>query len=395
MLDFEIQKQQARQSMACRTPDRIFSLDFGISFFPILAALLILVLVASCGRTPDLIGVDNPKFPTSSISGASRQKIFIMTTREASEVVDVFYNDERAPNVGLASVVVSIPPNHLPGQLEAPRRLPPDPSKEFAVVDPVVYEADSAFVKDINRELLKRAPADRTIMFFVHGYNNTTSEAVLRMAQFVEDTNFNGIPILFTWASGAKPAKYVYDLNSALVAREQLKPTFEIVARTNARTVDIFAHSMGSLLVMEGIVQADLSGRFNRSGRLGSVVLASPDIDIDLFRSQLRQIETDFSRIFVLVAKDDRILKISRTLSGGVERVGSSDVAQLSDLGVVVIDLSQIDDSAAGSHTKFAGSPELVQVIGRGLKARQLNPDVPAGSLGGMLAGVPIKIVAD
>ncbi|WP_170482471.1 alpha/beta hydrolase [Ruegeria arenilitoris] len=381
--------------MARRKPTKLFQINFGVRTYPILTALMIFVLVASCGRTPDLIGVDNPKLPTATIADASRQKIFIMTTREASDVVDVFYNDERAPEVGLASVVVSIPPIHVPGQLEAPKRLPPDPRKEFAVIDPVVYETDSAFVKDINRELSKRAPVDRTIMFFVHGYNNTTSEAVLRMAQFVEDTNFNGIPILFTWASGAKPAKYVYDLNSALVAREKLKPTFEIVARTNARTVDIFAHSMGSLLVMEGIVQADLSGRFNRTGRLGSVVLASPDIDIDLFRSQLRQIETDFSRIFVLVAKDDRILRISRTLSGGVERVGSSDLAQLKDLGVVVIDLSQVDDSAAGSHTKFAGSPELVQLIGRGLKARQLNPDVPAGSLGGMLAGVPIRIIAD
>jgi len=34
---------------------------------------------------------------------------------------------------------------------------------------------------------------------------------------------------------------------------------------------------------------------------------------------------------------------------------------------VTVIDLTEIDDSSSGSHSKFAGSPEVVQLLGNGL----------------------------
>lgn len=361
----------------------------------LLIGVMLTILVVACTRTPNLVGVTNPEIPTESVVGATTQKIFIMTTRQASEVTNVFYDHRRTPDLGLASVVVSIPPNHMPGELEAPRRLPPNPQKEFAVVEPAVYAKDSAFIAEVNRELAKRAPKDRTILFYVHGYNNTTTEAVLRMAQFVEDTQFNGVPILFTWASGAAAAKYVYDLNSALVARGQLKPTFDIVARTNAKSVEVFAHSMGALLVMEGIVQADLAGRFDRSGRLGAVILAAPDIDVDLFDAQLAQIETDISKLYVLVSRDDAVLKVSRALSGGVARVGSADAEHLAQLGVVVIDLSEVGDSAAGSHTKFAGSPEVVRLIGQGLNRRHLNPDIEARPLRDLVSGLPIRIVSN
>ena len=49
-------------------------------------------------------------------------------------------------------------------------------------------------------------------------------------------------------------------------------------------------------------------------------------------------------------------------------RVGAADAQTLDSLGVSVIDLSEIEDSASGSHSKFAGSPEIVQLIGNGLK---------------------------
>jgi esterase/lipase superfamily enzyme len=115
--------------------------------------------MTGCSRAPDLVGIDNPETPAETVEGISRQRIFITTTREASEVVGAFFSGERAPELGLASVDVTIPPNHVTGQLERPQRLPPDPTKEFAVVDPVVYSNDASFVAEINRELAKRPPA--------------------------------------------------------------------------------------------------------------------------------------------------------------------------------------------------------------------------------------------
>lgn len=369
----------------------------GGRFFGLILINAVLPLVLSgCGRAPDLIGVDNVNVPVDSVVQASRQKIFIATTRQASDVTNVFFADRRAPELGLASVVVSIPPTHEPGRLERPKRLPPDPRTEFAVIDPVVYAQDQAFINALNQELASRSAKNRTILFFVHGYNNTFSDSVLRLAQFIEDSAFDGVPVLFSWASGAKPLKYVYDLNSALIARPYVKKATDILIRTRTKGLDVFAHSMGSLLTMEAILQADLEGRFDRTGRLNSIILASPDIDIDLFRAQLSQIKTEFKGTkVVFVSQDDAALDLSRTISGGIERVGNSNAEELAKLGIVVIDLTKIEDSTSGSHSKFAGSPEVVQLIGRGLNSSENFGQAEQAGLDDLLVGVPIRIVYD
>jgi esterase/lipase superfamily enzyme len=364
--------------------------------FPTLGVLLALSvgLLAGCGRPPELVGIDNPATPAESVEGVSRHRIFITTTREASEVVGAFFSGERAPELGLASVDVTVPPTHVTGQLERPQRLPPDPLTEFAVVDPVVYRDDASFVTEVNRELARRPAGDRKILLFVHGYNNTTSDAILRLGQFVEDTGFNGVPVLFTWASAARAPRYVYDLNSALVARGKVAEMAAILSKTRATSVDVFAHSMGSFLTMEGLVDAQQEGRLNDRNVIDSVMLASPDIDIDLFRTQLAQLPKPvIERMFLLVSKDDAALRFSRRIAGGVPRVGAANTEELEGLGLTVIDLSEIEDSSSGSHSKFAGSPEVVRLIGTGLNANQRFGESQTPVLGKLLGDLPITIL--
>jgi esterase/lipase superfamily enzyme len=350
--------------------------------------------LAGCARPPDLIGVDNPAIPAESVAEASRHRIFIISTRQASEVAGALYSAERAPELGLASVDVTVPPGHVIGQLERPTRLPPDPRTEFAVVDPVIYRTDAALVSAIDHELATRPVGQRQLLLFVHGYNNTASDALLRLAQFVEDTRFQGVPVLFTWASAASAPRYVYDLNSALVARVKLKEMTDIMVGTQAENVEVFAHSMGSLLVMEGLVDAQQAGYLGRRATIDHIVLASPDIDIDLFRTQIGLLPPSIrERMYLFVSNDDSALRVSRVIAGGVPRVGAADTAELEQLGVTVIDLSDIDDSGSGSHSKFAGSPEVVQLIGAGLNSVGRFQRTPG--LDELLAGVPIRILGN
>jgi esterase/lipase superfamily enzyme len=291
---------------------------------------LVAALLAGCTRPPDLIGIDNPETPVESVADLTRHRIFIATTREASEVTGAFFSGERAPEVGLASVVVTIPPTHVVTQLERPTRLPPDPRTEFTVVDPVVYSADTAFISEVRRDLATWPLGQRRILFFIHGYNNTASDAVLRMAQFVEDTGFEGVPVLLTWASAANVSRYVYDLNSALVARSKLKEITDILERTGAESVDIFAHSMGAFLTMEGLVAGAQAGRLERrASRINHIVLASPDIDLDLFRTQLVQLPPSIrEKMYLLVSENDGALRASRLIAGGVPRLGAADAEE-------------------------------------------------------------------
>ena len=67
--------------------------------------------------------------------------------------------------------------------------------------------------------LAEKPESDREVLVFVHGYNTNFSEAVLRVTQFVNDTGFKGVPILFSWASRGNTMDYVYDINSVLQAR--------------------------------------------------------------------------------------------------------------------------------------------------------------------------------
>ncbi len=368
--------------------DRLRTLSLGL-------ALLALAL-AGCGRPPDLIGIDNPEIPALSVAEIGRHRIFIVSTRESSEVAGAFYSGERAPEIGLASVDVTVPPTHVVGQLERPQRLPPDPRTEFTVVDPVVYRSPASFVSEIDAELAARPPDEQKLLVFFHGFNNTASDAILRLAQFVEDTGYQGVPVLFTWASAARVPRYVYDLNSALVARVQLKNMASVLGQTRARNVDFFAHSMGAFLAMEGLVDAQQSGTLGSRGVINHIVLASPDIDIDLFRTQIAQLPPAIiEKMYLLVSADDGALRMSRRIAGGVPRVGASDTAELESLGLTVIDLSKIADSNSGSHSKFAGSPEVVRLIGAGLNSAGRFGEGGTPGLDQVLAGVPIRILGN
>ncbi len=363
-------------------------------FIRVLLCLCFTSLISACSRPPELVGIENPEIDAVAQIGVKKQKIFIATTRKATNVTGVFYSGERAPEIGLASVDVTIPPTHEIGKLERPKKLPPDPNTEFSIVDPIVYSSDAAFVSAINRELNSRPPSQRTILFFVHGYNNTTTDSLLRLAQFVEDSEFDGVPVLMSWASAAKTTGYVYDLNSALVARQKLPEIAGILQKTNARSVDVVAHSMGSLLTMEGIVNSVQTGRARGITRVDNIMLASPDIDIDLFRSQMEIIPQSITeRIFILTSEDDGALKTSRRVAGGIPRVGASDAQELEEeFGVLVIDLSEIENSDSGSHSKFTGSPEVVQLIGLGLNSASRFGTSAAPPIERILANSPIRV---
>lgn len=363
-----------------------------------LVTMLFVMVLVGCARAPQIIGISNPEIPFTSVAELTKHRIFMMSTRGASDVMGAFYSAERAPELGLSSVDATVPPTHVTGMLERPKRLPPDPRTEFTVINPAVYVNDTSFVRAIDRELAKLPSKDRKLLLFVHGYNNTASDAVLRLSQFVEDTGFKGVPVLLTWASAAKSSRYVYDLNSALVARPQIKNVAALLNKTKAKSVDLFAHSMGTFLIMEGLVSQQAAGNLNDAKAIDQIVLASPDIDIDLFRTQISALPPEIiKKMYLLISEDDAALRFSRRIAGGVPRVGASDAVQLEkEFGVTVIDLSEIEDSSSGSHSKFAGSPEVVQLIGAGLNSNTSFGETGRSStLGELLANSPIRIIRD
>jgi esterase/lipase superfamily enzyme len=234
----------------------------------------------------------------------------------------------------------------------------------MTVIDPVMFSGEQQFLTDINKAIKAAPDEDDSILLFVHGYNTTFTDAVLRLGQFVEDSGFDGVPVLFSWASASKLTDYVYDLNSALSARSALIEGSDVLIKSNARSINLVAHSMGNFLSVEAMKQARIQNRFDSSGKVKNIILASPDIDVDVFAEQMSVFEPSERKFYVLISEDDKALSFSRFLARGINRVGDADVEQLDALGVTVIDLTQVDDTSSTNHTKFADSPEVVRIIG-------------------------------
>lgn len=306
--------------------------------------------------------------------GAALVAINVATTRArpADEPLAMF-DGERAKAVDHARLVISIPPSHVSGLVEWPRSAKGDPRRNFVTASRD-YVSDAAFIDNVRKAMASRPPADRTILVFVHGYNTTFEESVYRFAQIVHDSGFKGVPVLFTWPSRGQLLQYPYDRESAVYSRDDLETTLRLLAtRSGAGKIDILAHSMGNMLTMETMRQAAIRGDGRFGGKLGQIMLAAPDIDVDVFRRQLATVAPLKLPMTVFVSADDKALSISKYVWGGTARAGATVVsdpeviARLAASNITIYDLSSIRVDDSTNHTKFAESPQVVQLIGRRL----------------------------
>lgn len=188
------------------------------------------------------------------------------------------------------------------------------------------------------------------------------------MTQLVHDSGYTGTPVLFSWASGGRLTDYVYDNNSATAARDRLEATLRLLVRAGAKRVDILAHSMGNWVTMEALRQFAITDDRDLDGRLGDVILASPDIDVDVFKAQMARYGKPNRPFTIMLSGDDRALLISQIIAGNRPRVGDyGNAEELAALGVTVVNVSQISSGDRLNHTKFADNPLLVKMIGEGL----------------------------
>lgn len=326
-----------------------------------LLALLLLALAgcANQGVRELLTAQSKPARPDQV---AATHEIFVATTRERSKDELEYFGGVRAPKTDFASVDISVPAVHKVGSIERRKGRVADASKYFTARSISAY-SEPAFEKAVGNDI---AAHGGRALIFVHGYKTSFDSAVYRMTQIVHDAGYEGTPILFSWASGGKLVDYVYDNNSATAARDALEGTLRLVAKRATR-VDIIAHSMGNWVAMEALRQLAIAGDPTLGGKLGDVVLASPDIDVDVFKAQMRRYGKPKQPFILLLSGNDRALQLSGFLAGERPRVGDyADAADLAQYGVTVADLTAVKGDRLG-HTKFAANPVVIKLLGASL----------------------------
>ncbi|HSI41641.1 MAG TPA: alpha/beta hydrolase [Xanthobacteraceae bacterium] len=344
-------------------------------------AFLILAcgLVAGCAGRP--VGVLEPV--EARAPGASMVDLLVATTRAPSPDPGIAFSGDRSPDVSLAAVEVSIPPeeNREVGRVQWPRRLPADPARDFATLSFKPLEGPKA----ARGWLKSNLPPSRRVLIFVHGFNTRFESALYSLAQIAHDSGTDAAPVLFTWPSRGSVFAYLTDRESTNASRDAFEETvWRIASAPETGDVTIMAHSMGAWLAMEGLRQMAIRrGGLPRS--IHNVILASPDLDVDVFASQWRTLQGPSARFTVFVSQNDRALNLSRRLAGSNDRLGQIDpnaepyASKLEQAGIVVIDLTALRGGDRLNHSKFAESPEVVQLIGTRLMTGQpISEDDPS-----------------
>lgn len=342
-----------------------------IAWRRVLALPLVLSLLAGCAGRPESV-LQPVALPTND---TSRVDMLVATTRKPADDPGLLYSGERGTAISLNNLTVSIPPDasRKVGEVQWPKRVPADPEKEFAVlkVDKVASEQQALGWFRKNRN------AKRQVIIFVHGFNNTYADAVFRFAQIAHDAGTDAAPILFTWPSRASVFGYIYDKESTNYSRKALEDLIiQASSSPDVGDITILAHSMGSWLTTEALRGVAMREKAIPA-KVSNVVLASPDIDVDVFRRQLIEMGPKRPQFTIFASTRDRALQASQRISGGVSRVGSVDTTpyagMLKQLGITVIDTSTVASNDALGHNAFADSPEIIALLGKRLAGQSLE----------------------
>ena len=219
----------------------------------------------------------------------------------------------------------------------------------------------------MNAALRRLPPGNRQILLYIHGFNTQFDDAVSRAAQLSYEVKLPNVPVVFSWASRGNVFDYAYDNNSAMVARAELGRFLMLLEKSDAEKVNVVAHSLGNMLFVKVINSIKLQGGPPKKRKIGLIFLASPDIDYDVFKSQLMQLGRPEVPYFILLSKDDQALGLSTAIAGGRPRLGDySNPEELASLGATVLDATDIAAQDPAHHDKYAEiakiAPQLIRL---------------------------------
>jgi esterase/lipase superfamily enzyme len=329
-------------------------------------SVFLLIVLTACAnpKAQTLIGSEIVAATPAAIAGEHR--IFVATTRAASDDPREVFDGNRSLALSFATTDVTVPGIHKTGVVERPKNGVRDPSRYFTASSVARYPTSEAFVRELRQSI--EANGGRALVF-IHGYNTRFDDAVYRLTQLVHDAGYDGPAVLFTWASAGRTVDYIYDRDSATVARDGLERTLRLVEEAGASRIDVIAHSMGTWVTLEALRQLAITGDRDIDGKLGDVILASPDVDVDVFKSQMKRYGMPDRPFFLMLSRNDRALNISGIIAGNRPRLGEyTKDAEIAGYGVVVVDVTALEAGDATNHTKFADNPVLVRLLGERLR---------------------------
>jgi esterase/lipase superfamily enzyme len=290
--------------------------------------------------------------------------LLVATTRKPvkNARADPWFGPERAPRMTFARATLT----------------PPDGGR-FSLASVGLSEWKLNAIETVPQisELFAQSTERRDVLVYIHGFNQSFEWSALSAARLADGIGFRGETMVFSWPSKEKLFDYGYDRESAMWSRDALEQVFErLLLSPNVGRIHIVAHSVGTMLTMESLRQLYARHGSLMVERVGAIVFASPDIDMDGFTSSVERIGSLARKITVVAATNDRALAVSGWMAGGITRVGAAEKTRLEQMGLRVVDASQ-EGWGVINHDLFLTNAQIRQLIRREIEGRGIASSFP------------------
>ncbi|XCN71616.1 MAG: alpha/beta hydrolase [Candidatus Electrothrix aestuarii] len=309
----------------------------------------------------------------------ARTVVFFATDREKDDPRDVasYFGGKRGRKISYGTASVSIPRDHKMGELEKPSiwrlEFRQDPEKHVVLLGINELPAQR-FYEGISQRI--KNSEGKKAFIFIHGYNVTFEDAARRTAQMAYDLAFDGAPIFYSWPSHGKLFKYAADEENIRWSERNIEDfLLDFTKKSDAESIYLVAHSMGNRGLTRAYVSL-LQKKPELHSRFKEVILAAPDIDVDIFTRDIVPIMAESSvPVTLYVSANDKALEASRRFhNAAYRRVG--DTISLYP-HVETIDSSNVKTDFLG-HSYFGNNNSVIADIFNIVK-RGLRPDQRPG----------------
>jgi len=293
----------------------------------------------------------------------SEAPVFVASARTVSGKTDPaqFYSTDRSRVVRVGLATLEIGPgmtwDELTQQSLVEKRtrnpaLELTAYEEYGPLWSTAWPPNMRFDRDWDGQGVDHGPGDRFveaieeqlalsrrkhITIYVHGFNTTFDVNLKRASEFWHYMARDEVAISFDWASKGSVFSYEVDKANANFAIRQFRRLLEfLAAHTSAEGINIIAHSAGNPIAIETLRQLSLmhydldDEEARRRTKIGRVILAAPDMDLDTALSAAVDGAGRIAQGFIIYAsRKDKALGFSGDIFGNV-RLGRS-IGKLSD----------------------------------------------------------------
>ncbi len=216
---------------------------------------------------------------------------------------------------------------------------------DSAVPDPAVLAEHAAAERRFQSLVAEHLAATprKEAWVFVHGFNTQFDEAAIILAELWHFLGRAGVPVIYSWpaGSGLGVRGYNYDRESGEFTVLHLKHFLAALAQTpelerihliaHSRGVDVLSSALRELVIHYRAVHPDDFAAAGRALKLGHLVLAAPDIDLDVARQRLvgERIGGVCQTVTLYSSPDDIAMAAAKWLFISTLRLGTLGLADL------------------------------------------------------------------